>query len=65
MLDDDHSLRNTLYSWALSREYEVEEDWFTKLDRDDAFERGVIDGATQVLVAVLPVVENREVAPDE
>lgn len=59
LLDDGHGLRKALFSWAISREYDVEEDWFQKLDRDNAFDRGVIDGATNVLVAVLPLVEDR------
>lgn len=61
LLDPDHSLRNALFSWGISREYDVQEDWFRTLDRDEPFGRGVIDGATSVLVAVLPIVENRQV----
>lgn len=59
LLDEDHGLRRALFSWAISRDYDVEEDWFQKLDRDTAFDRGVIDGATNVLAAVLPLVEGR------
>ena len=59
LLDDSHGLRSALFSWAISRDYDVEEDWFGKLDRDEPFDRGVIDGATSVLVAVRPFIEDR------
>ena len=64
-LGEDHSLHQFLLSWAFQKHDDAEPDWFSELDRGNPFERGVIDGATQVFLAVLPAMEGRTVEADE
>jgi post-segregation antitoxin (ccd killing protein) len=59
-LDDAHTLRSFLISWALQHDYDVDDESFATLDADDPFDRGVIEGATEVLAAVKPLVEHED-----
>lgn len=58
VLSDDHSLRDWIVSFGMGRDWDVHPDDYETLDRDNPFEAGIIDGATQVLRAVKPLMED-------
>lgn len=56
-LPEDHSLRWAIFNHFHQLGAEVEPQDFDRLNDDNAFDRGVIEGATAVLAAVRPLVE--------
>jgi hypothetical protein len=58
LLDEDHSLRNFLISWAISQNDEFDPyGAFAKLEGSDAFDHGVLTAAFDVFRAVKDLVE--------
>jgi post-segregation antitoxin (ccd killing protein) len=56
-LPEEHSLRWAIFNHFYQQGAEVEPQDFDRLNDDNAFDRGVIEGAAAVLAAVRPLVE--------
>ena len=57
MLPEDHSLRWTIFRHFFEQDNDVDPEWFDKLDDANPFDKGVIQGASEVYDAVQPLVD--------